>query len=157
MALDPTCAPEPSATLTTDEKETVMAGSNWERFAALTGVAFVVLVVVGFAIGGSTPGAHSSALKADTFYTKHHDKEMAGAFIVAIAAAFLPFFASTLRRALDWSGGTGRLATASFRGGIIASGGVLVLPGRPLAPPGAPGKTTPPGAPKPDGPCKKHH
>ena len=120
-----------------------MAGSNWERFAPLTGVAFVVIVVIGFAIGGSTPGAHASAFKAEDFYTKHHDKQMAAAFIVALAAAFLPFFASTLRRALDWSGGTGRLATASFGGGIIASGGFFLLSTIHVALADAAGKTTP--------------
>ena len=63
--------------------------------------------------------------------------------IVAIAAAFLPFFASTLRRALDWSGGTGRLANASFGGGIIASGGLFLLSTIHIALADAAGKTTP--------------
>jgi hypothetical protein len=118
-------------------------GGNWERLAPLTGVAFVVIVIVGFIVGGDTPGAHASALKADAFYTKHHDKQMAAAFIVMLGAAFLPFFASSLRRALDWSGGTGRLANASFAGGIIATAGFFLLSTVHIALADAAGKTTP--------------
>ena len=115
---------------------------NWERLAPLTGIAFVAIVIAGFLIGGSTPGAHASAIKADVFYAKHRDKEMTAAFIVMIGAGFLPFFASALRRALDWSGGTGRLANASFAGGVIATGGFFLLSTIHIAVADAGGKTT---------------
>jgi hypothetical protein len=116
---------------------------NWERLAPLTGVAFVVIVVAGFLMFGKTPGAHASAIKADVFYAKHRDKEMAGAFVLMIGAAFLPFFASALRRALDWSGGTGRLANASFAGGVIATTGFFLLSTVHIALADAGGKVTP--------------
>jgi hypothetical protein len=116
---------------------------NWERLAPLTGIAFVVIVVAGFLIGGSTPGAHASAIKADVFYAKHRDKEMAAAFVLMIGAAFLPFFASALRRALDWSGGTGRLANVSFAGGVIATTGFFLLATIHIALADAGGKVTP--------------
>jgi MFS family permease len=104
-----------------------MFGDSWERFAPLTGVAFVVIVFAAFAIGGSTPDAHDSAAKVSEFYSNHRDKHMALSFILAIGAAFLPFFASTLRRTLDWSGGTGRLANAAFAGGVLATVGFWLL------------------------------
>jgi hypothetical protein len=116
---------------------------DWERLAPLTGVAFVVIVIAGFVIGGDTPGSHASAINADAFYAKHHDKQMGAAFIVMIGAAFLPFFASSLRRALDWAGGTGRLASASFAGGVIATGGFFLLSTIHIALADAGGKTTP--------------
>src|SRR3954470_15905608 len=105
----------------------VMRGDRLERFAPLTGVAFVVIVAIGFIIGGDTPGAHASAAKADSFYDKHHDAQTIAAFVVALGAAFLPFFVSSLKRSLDWSGGTGRLANAAFAGGVIAASGFLLL------------------------------
>lgn len=104
-----------------------MFGDSWERFAPLTGAAFVVIVAAAFLIGGSTPDAHDSATKVANFYTNHRDKHMALSFILAIGAGFLPFFASNLRRTLDWSGGTGRLANAAFGGGILATIGFWLL------------------------------
>ena len=44
-----------------------MFGDSWERFAPLTGVVFFVLVVVGFLLGGDTPGADDSAAQVDAF------------------------------------------------------------------------------------------
>ena len=120
-----------------------MFGDSWERYAPLTGVAFVVIVTAVFAIGGDTPGGHDSAVKVSTFYTDHRDKHMALAFFLAIGGAFLPFFASTLRRALDWSGGTGRLANAAFAGGVIATVGFGLLATVHLALADSAGKTTP--------------
>ena len=90
-----------------------MFGDSWERFAPLTGVLFFVLVLIGFLLGGDTPGADDSAAKVDAFYSDHHDKQAIAALIIAIGAGFLPFFAGTLRRRLDWSGGTGRLSSVA--------------------------------------------
>jgi hypothetical protein len=104
-----------------------MFGDSSERFAPLTGVAFVVIVAAAFAIGGSTPDPHDSVTKVASYYTDHRDKHMALSFILAIGAAFLPFFVSHLRRTLDWAGGTGRLANAAFAGGIIATVGFWLL------------------------------
>ena len=120
-----------------------MSSSNWDRLAPLTGVAFFVIVVVGFLIGGDTPGAHDSAIKAEAFYAKHRDQQMWAAFLVMWGTAFLPFFMSTLKRALDWSGGTGRLANACFAGGIIYTGGFFLLSTVHLALADGAGKTTP--------------
>jgi hypothetical protein len=120
-----------------------MFGDSWERYAPLTGVVFVVLVVIVFAIGGSTPDPHDSTLKVATYYTKHRDKHMALSFILAIGAAFLPFFASHLRRTLDWSGGTGRLANAAFAGGVLATIGFWLLATVHLALADSAGKTPP--------------
>jgi hypothetical protein len=120
-----------------------MFGDSWERFAPLTGVVFVVIVVVVFAIGGSTPDPHDSTLKVATYYTKHRDKHMALAFLLAIGAAFLPFFASHLKRTLDWAGGTGRLANAAFAGGVLATIGFWLLATVHLALADSAGKTPP--------------
>jgi hypothetical protein len=120
-----------------------MSGDSWERYAPLTGVAFFVIVLIGFLLGGDTPGGHDSAQKVESFYTDHRDKQMIAAFIIAIGAAFLPFFVSTLRRSLDWSGGTGRLANAAFGGGMIATVGFWILSTVHLALADAAGKTTP--------------
>jgi hypothetical protein len=120
-----------------------MFGDSWERYAPLTGVVFVVIVVVVFAIGGSTPDPHDSTLKVATYYTKHRDKHMALSILLALGAVFLPFFVSTLKRALDWAGGTGRLSNTAFAGGIIATIGFAILATTHLALADSAGKTPP--------------
>ena len=104
-----------------------MQQSSWERLAPLTGVIFVVIAVAAFAIGGSTPGDHDSALKVATFYGKHHDKHMTLAFILALSIPFLLFFVSCLRYDLRRAGGTGQLANGAFAGGVLAAVGFGIL------------------------------
>lgn len=104
-----------------------MQSNTWERLAPLTGLLFVVIAVVVFAIGGSTPGDHDSALKVATFYQKHHDKHMALAFILMISVPFLLFFVSILRNELARAGGTGQLPNIAFAGGVLAAVGFTIL------------------------------
>jgi hypothetical protein len=100
---------------------------NWERFAPLTGIVFVAIVVAVFAIGGSTPGDHDSAQKVQAFYAAHHTKHMNLAFIMMIAIPFVLFFASVLRHDLRRAGGSGQLANAAFGGGVLLSAGLGLL------------------------------
>lgn len=100
-----------------------MSPGRWERLAPLTGVVFVALVVVSFALSGGTPGVHASAEKVQSFYAKHHDKEELAAFIGGLSVVFFVFFVSTLRHALRRAGGTGQLANAAFAGGLLAAAG----------------------------------
>jgi hypothetical protein len=120
-----------------------MSNTNWDRLAPLTGVAFFVIVLLGFLIGGDTPGGHDSTAKVTAFYAKHRDQQMVVSFIVAIGAAFLPFFASTLRRTLDWAGGTSRLANVAFGGAIIYTMGFFLIATIHLALADSAGKTPP--------------
>src|SRR5437764_184064 len=91
-----------------------MQQSRWERLAPLSGVLSVAIIVAVFAIGGSTPEEHDSAAKVQAFYSKHHDKHAALAFILAIAIPFLLFFVSSLRNDLRSAGGTAQLANAAL-------------------------------------------
>jgi hypothetical protein len=88
---------------------------------------FVVITVLVFAIGGSTPDHHDSALKVAAYYHKHHDKQMILAFILAVGVPFLVFFASALRHDLARAGGTGQAANIAFAGGVLAAAGFTIL------------------------------
>jgi hypothetical protein len=101
--------------------------STWGRLAPLTGVVFVVIVVLVFAIGGSTPGDHDTAAKVRDFYGSHHNKHMTLAFIMMLAVPFLLFFVSSLRYDLRQAGGTGQVANAAFGGGVLAAAGIGIL------------------------------
>jgi hypothetical protein len=100
---------------------------TWERLAPLTGVVFVVIAVLVFAIGGSTPGNHDTAQEVQSYYGAHHDKHMLLSFILALSIPFLLFFVSTLRYELRRAGGTGQLANAAFAGGVLAAAGFGIL------------------------------
>ena len=104
------------------------ARGGLSRFAPLTGAIFVILVVVGFAaLGRSTPGVGASVTKVHSFYHAHYKREMPAAFVVAIASAFLLFFAAHLRSALAVANPAAvRMRRAAFGGGVVAVGGFLV-------------------------------
>jgi hypothetical protein len=98
------------------------------RLAPLSGIAFVVLTFVAFVpVGGKTPGIKDSPEKIASFYSKHHSKESAAAYILAIGVGFLAVFVSSCRPLIRdahrlWS-------TLFFGGGIIAAVGFLVAGG----------------------------
>src|SRR4051812_46169026 len=68
----------------------------WARWAPLTGVVFFLLVLVAFAIGGSTPDDNDSAQKVLSYYVKHRSDQEAVAFLLTFAGVFLFFFSVAL-------------------------------------------------------------
>jgi hypothetical protein len=71
------------------------------RWLPLSGLAFVVIVVVTFAaVQGDTPDSGSSAAKVVSFYSDHQDSQFVTAFLLAAAAPFLIFFGVNLALAL---------------------------------------------------------
>jgi hypothetical protein len=82
---------------------------NREWLAPLTGVAFVALAIIGFAVGGEPPGADDPVQEIVAHYVDNKDSVQIGAAMVGIAAALLIFFAGYLRkvlRAAEGEGGT---------------------------------------------------
>jgi hypothetical protein len=63
----------------------------------LTGIAFIVLLILGFIITGDTPEAKDSLQDIVDFYKDDKDSIEAGAFVTAFAAILLVFFANYLR------------------------------------------------------------
>ena len=68
-----------------------------EWLVPLTGVLFVVLVIVGFIVGGEPPDAEEPAQEIVDFYVDDKDSVMAGAFILGLATVVFVFFANYLR------------------------------------------------------------
>jgi hypothetical protein len=95
------------------------------RFAPLTGIAFVVLLIIGFGpVGGESPGSDDSASKIAAFYHDHQTKEVAAAFIVAVAVIFLAMFVVALRDYLRGAGGEGDFwPTVALVGGVVSVAG----------------------------------
>jgi hypothetical protein len=68
---------------------------NW--LVPLTGVVFLVLVIVGFSIGGEPPEASDPVQEIVDFYDDDKDSIEAGAFLLSLGTVFLVFFANYLR------------------------------------------------------------
>ena len=104
-----------------------MPVSRWQRWAPITGLVGIILVVVAFvALGGSTPGGKASAEKVVRFFHAHRDRQRAAAFVLWWAATILIFFFGLLRAVLV-RGTTGRLANIAFAGGIITVVGLYIM------------------------------
>jgi hypothetical protein len=78
------------------------------RFAPLTGIAFVVLLIVAFGgLSGDTPMTDDGAPKIISFYNDHQTREIVGGFVVALAVIFLALFVVALREHLRGDDGAG--------------------------------------------------
>jgi hypothetical protein len=98
-----------------------MNKSRIERLAPLSGLVSVVLVVFG-AIVISNYDYLPAAEKVAEFLNSNPTRVSTGAYISSISAFFLIWFSGSVRSALiEREGGTGRLSTVAFGGGVAAA------------------------------------
>ena len=71
--------------------------SRWSRWLPLTGIVFAALLIVSFALSGSTPDVNDSGQHVVSFFTDHRGKQLASGFLGAYAVVFFLFFATALR------------------------------------------------------------
>jgi hypothetical protein len=97
------------------------------RIAPLTGAAFVVLLIVSFAIAGEPPDADENARKIVEHFTDNKDSIMFGAALETLAAASLVFFGGYLRTVLrDRGQDSSFLPTVAMAGTLaVAIGGTI--------------------------------
>jgi MFS family permease len=62
----------------------------------LSGIAFVLLAVIGIAVSGSTPAPDAPAEEVVSFYSDEENRARIGIWFFAFAMPFLPLFASSL-------------------------------------------------------------
>lgn len=99
-----------------------MTAVTWERRAPLTGLAFLVLAVVGNALQGSTPALHGETAAVAEFYTDKGTAIAVGMMLSLVSVFFLAWFLGSLRRRLAVSEGPGGWMTS-----VASSGGVATL------------------------------
>ena len=100
--------------------------SSKEWMAPLTGLAFLALLIAGFAIGGEPPEAKDPIADILDYYTDG-DKAMFGGLLVGAAAVLLVYFAGYLRKVLsDAEGVGGVLSSIAFGGSLIIAAGLAV-------------------------------
>jgi hypothetical protein len=83
---------------------------------------FVVLVIVGFIVGGEPPDADEPVQEIVDFYVDDKDSIMAGAFILGLATVLFVFFANYLRTVFRT---TSASATILVGAAIFAVGGAI--------------------------------
>src|SRR3954454_3486103 len=104
------------------------------RFAPLTGIVFVVLLVLAFVVvEGETPDLDDSAQKITSFYHDDQGKHIAAVALVVLSTIFLTTFAVSLRDFLRVPGESDFWPTVALVGGVVAVAGFLIAAGIHLA------------------------
>jgi len=99
-----------------------MDDKKYEKWAALGGVVFVVLAVIGAFLAGSPPKVSDPDGKIITFTKDNQDALRVASYLGGLGLAFFLFFlgavGSRLRRA---GAGSGRLAATAVMGGVATA------------------------------------
>ena len=94
-----------------------MQKSSKEWLVPLTGIAFLVLLIVSFIVQGEPKDAKHPVNEIVNWYVDNKDSAQIGAVLGVVAAVFLVFFGAYLRRVLDVAeGGNGMLPILSLIG-----------------------------------------
>jgi hypothetical protein len=101
-------------------------GKDW--IAPLTGVAAVIVAIVGFAIGGEPPtAADDSVEEIVNHYVDNDSSVMIGSVLATLAATLFVFFFGYLRKILRAAEGEGgMLSLVAFGGAVIFALGVAL-------------------------------
>jgi hypothetical protein len=101
--------------------------SNLERYAPLTGVVVVILMVVAFIMAGEPPDFVGDPEEIAEYYADDSGKLIGAYFIDALGAFFLIWFAGSVRVALRAvEEPMGRLSAVAF-GGAVAAAAMFLL------------------------------
>jgi hypothetical protein len=98
-----------------------------EWLVPLTGVAFLVVAIAAFAIGGEPPEAKEGAQKVVDHYVDNKDSVQISALGATLAGALLIFFFGYLRKVLRAAeGANGMLSLVAFVGAAIVATGIAI-------------------------------
>lgn len=98
-----------------------------DRWAPLTGAAFLVVAILAFAIGGEPPEADNSAEEIVSHYVDNKDSVIFGAVLATFASALLVYFGATLSAVLRAADrGPGILSAVVLAGAAIMAVGIAI-------------------------------
>jgi hypothetical protein len=94
------------------------------------GILFILLLIVGFSIGGETPDVNDSARKVVSFYKDNDTEQVIAASLVGLACVAFLFFLGALRQALRLAAPDGSgLPTVCLAGGMVMVVGMSLFAG----------------------------
>jgi succinate dehydrogenase/fumarate reductase cytochrome b subunit len=116
---------------TTSDRSAEALPTSWQRLLALSGIAFAVLLVVGFFLsGGDTPDYTAADQEWTTWAENNELKSRIGAFLTLIAGFVFLHFAGTIRSVLGSAEatvrGSGQLARTAFAGAVTGIIGITM-------------------------------
>jgi hypothetical protein len=91
------------------------------KLLPLSGIALVVLIVLGVLLGGSTPESTAGGAKVASYYDSHQARMVVDSFVLATAGLFVVLFASVLGGSLP----PARQTAGSIWDRVLLAGGVL--------------------------------
>lgn len=104
-----------------------MDDSRWERIAAATGIAFVVILAIGNFLAPNPPAQDDPIEEVIDFAVDNRSALLIGSYLTGLALVFGLWFLGSLRTFLMRAeGGIGRLAAVAFAGGVVFVAIVLV-------------------------------
>jgi hypothetical protein len=97
------------------------------RYAALTGIFFVIVIIVAFLVQPKPPASDASAAEVLEYVKDHRDALHVIQLLFAVSMFFFIWFIGALRSFLAGAEGEGgRLGTTAYGGGLIAVGALIV-------------------------------
>jgi hypothetical protein len=114
-----------------NDAESATRDNGWSRWAPASGLAFIVLFVVGMLLF-KTPDKDDTPLQIVGFYADKGNRAqlIIAAYLLVLAGVFFFWFLSSLRdRLRGLEGGTGRLTSIVFAGGIVFIAMLMVTAG----------------------------
>lgn len=104
-----------------------MSDDRYVEYGAATGILFVVLSLIGFAVVIPTPpDLNAPSQEWASYFLSHHSAIRAGVVILAVAFFFYIWFLGTLTSVLRIASGTPRLPSITLIGGVIGGSCLLV-------------------------------
>ena len=98
-----------------------------EWLVPLTGVAFIVVAIIGFIVGGEPPDVDSPVQEIVDHYVDNKDSMQIGSALVVIGVAFFLFFAGYLRKVLRAAEGeNGMLSAMVLAGATVMAVGAAI-------------------------------
>src|SRR5438132_14036484 len=92
---------------------------RWSRFAPLTGVVFVGMLVASNVLGANTPDSNAAATKVISFYHSHRTRQEVSAYLTGVSLFVGLFFYGSLRGHLRRVTAVERLASIAFAGAVL--------------------------------------
>jgi hypothetical protein len=104
-----------------------MNDDRYVEYGAATGILFVILAVIGFAVViPNPPSLDAPSQEWASYFLGHHSAIRAGVVILSVALFFYIWFLGTLTSVLRIASGTPRLPSIALIGGTIAGAMLLV-------------------------------